>query len=101
VTEKNLLHYVLFGPPGRPQTPANMLLALGYVLRFGPTFGFSVNEAAHAELVTIVGDEESINSAQETYLLEHGCRVLRVAGTSHEIGEKLADLEEQGTPFGE
>jgi len=97
--EKSLLHYVLFGPADRPETLANMLMALGYLLRFGPSFGFSGDEAAHAELVTIVADEEAVSSMLETSLRDQGCRVQRISGPGCEVEARLAELEERGTPF--
>jgi hypothetical protein len=76
-------------------------MALGYLLRFEPTFGFSPREAAYAELVTIVGGTESVTPAQEALLSAQGCRVRRIAGTSQDIERKLAELEDRGTPFEE
>lgn len=98
-SEKSLLHYVLFGPPEQPATLANLFLALGYLLRFGPSFGFSTEEAAHAELVTLVADEEGIPAVLEGWLRDRGCRVQRICGSGREVEARLAELEEQGTPF--
>ena len=95
--EKRLPHYVLFGPPSRPETAAHMLMALGYLLRFGPTFGFSPEEAAYAEAVTILADEEAVSPAVEASLREAGCQVQRVAGTAREVELRLAELEEEIT----
>ncbi|MBC7224242.1 MAG: carboxypeptidase regulatory-like domain-containing protein, partial [Anaerolineae bacterium] len=98
VREKRLSHYVLFGPPDQPQTRANLLMALGYLLRFAPTFGFSPDEAVHARLVTVVADEEAVPPAVEAHLRAAGCHVHRVAGRAREVEARLAELEEHGPP---
>jgi hypothetical protein len=72
-------------------------MALGYLLRFGPTFGFSSEEAAYAEAVTILADEEAVSPAVEASLREAGCQVQRVAGTAREVELRLAELEEEIT----
>lgn len=94
--EKRLPHYVLFGPPNRPETAAHMFMALGYLLRFRPTFGFSPEEATCAQEVTILADEGAVSPAVEASLREAGCRVRRIAGTAREVELRLAELEEQG-----
>ncbi|NLE77343.1 MAG: hypothetical protein GX605_11410, partial [Chloroflexi bacterium] len=96
---KTILHYVLFGPPERPETQADLCMAVGYLLRFAPTFGFSPDEALHADLVAIVGGEEAVSAAAEEHLRAAGCRVFRVAGASREVDARLTELEERGTPF--
>lgn len=99
--KKVFAHYVLFGPPDHPQTQANLIIALGYILRFKPAFGFKVEEAALAERVTIIGGPDVIPVEAQERLEEAGCWVYRIEGDSRAIDRVLTDLLKQGIPFPE
>lgn len=88
--DKQLAHYVLFGPPGEPATLANLLLAQDYLLAFKPSFGFSPIEAAAAGLITIVADEDAVSAEVAAQLAASGAPVQRIAGTVDEVTEALA-----------
>jgi hypothetical protein len=53
--------------------------ALDYVKTFQPTCGFSVEEAKHAEFVTLVGNEQGLGREVESALTAAGCTVKRLA----------------------
>lgn len=92
-------HYVLFGPPDSPQTHANLIIALGYILRFKPAFGFKVEEAVLAERVTIIGGPEVISPEVQERLEDAGCWIQRIAGDSRAIDRVLSQLQERGIPY--
>ncbi|MBC7242571.1 MAG: hypothetical protein H5T60_09015 [Anaerolineae bacterium] len=99
--KKVFAYYVLFGPPDHPQTQANLIIALGYILRFKPAFGFKVEEAALAERVTIIGGPDVIPVEAQERLEEAGCWVYRIEGDSRAIDRVLTDLLKQGILFPE
>jgi len=92
VPEKVIAHYLLFGQPEAPGTRINLLLAQDYLRRSGATAGFSVDEAAKARRVTIVGDERAVSAADEAALREAGCEVTRLDGDSYALERLLAEL---------
>jgi hypothetical protein len=63
--------------------------AIEYVKAFRPTCGFSPQEAAQAQRVTIVGNEQGISRDSENMLRLAGCAVERVAGRD---GQETAAL---------
>jgi len=62
---------------------------MDYVKAFQPTCGFSPREAAQAQRVTIVGNEQGVSRDTENMLRLAGCVVERVAGRD---GEETAAL---------
>jgi len=92
-------HYVLFGAPEDGETQANMIIALGYILRFRPAFGFKPEEAALAERVTIIGSTDQISYDIQDRLEEAGCWVHRIEGDSRAVDRVLTDLQKRGVPF--
>jgi hypothetical protein len=99
VTKKVFSHYVMFGPPEDGATQANMIIALGYILKFKPAFGFKIEEAALADRVTIIGGVEQIPYEVQDQLEEAGCWVHRIEGDSRAIDRVLTDLQRRGVPF--
>ena len=99
---KSLRHYLLFWQrefPG-PLARQDFVNAIGYVARFRPTVGFSIEDAKYAEYVTIVGNEAGISAADEQILRSHGCKVERVAGRDEdETSRILAEMAEMGRRF--
>jgi len=74
--------------------------AIDYIGAFGPTVGFSVDEARRAEYVTIVGGPAGVPTQVEQQLLAAGCKVQRLGGaTQEETTQMLYDLIEAGRPF--
>lgn len=63
--------------------------AVDFVKAFRPACGFSPEEAAHAQRVTILGNEQGISRDVENMLRLAGCAVERVAGQDGEETAKL------------
>ena len=53
--------------------------ALDYVKAHRPVCGFSADEAAQAQRVTILGNEQGISLATEQALRQAGCSVERIS----------------------
>jgi hypothetical protein len=96
---KPLAHYVLFGPPDRPATRANLLLAQEYLLAFGPSFGFSQKDARNASLVTIIAGADAVSTQVEADLDAGGTPVQRIAGSVTEVAAALAAHVTSGRAF--
>ena len=97
--KKIFSHYVLFGPADDPQTQANMIIALGYILRYKPAFGFKVDEAELADRVTIIGGASAVSYDEQDRLESAGCWVHRIEGDSRAIDRVLSELQKSGAPF--
>jgi hypothetical protein len=96
---KPLAHYVLFGPAGEPTTRANLLLAQGFLLAFGPSFGFNPEEATGAGMVTIIADTKGVSQQVEAELGLDGTPVQRIAGSVEKVAAALAARVGEGQPF--
>jgi len=64
-------------------------VAADFVKTFRPACGFSPDEAAHAQRVTIIGNEQGVSRDVEAMLRLAGCAVERVAGKD---GQETAAL---------
>ncbi len=99
---KAIRHYMLFWQrsfPG-PLARQDFINAIGYVARFRPTLGFSVEDARNAEYVTIVGNEAGISVDVEETLRNSGCKIERIAGRNEdESGRMLTELARLGRRF--
>ncbi len=99
---KSIRHYMLFWQrdyPG-PLARQDFINAIGYVARFRPTLGFSLDDARNAEYVTIVGNQAGLDEATEQLLRNSGCKVERIAGRNEdETGRMLAELARLGRRF--
>jgi N-acetyl-anhydromuramyl-L-alanine amidase AmpD len=99
---KSIRHYLLLWQrnfPG-PVARQDLVNAIGYIARFRPSVGFSVEDARYAEYVTIIGNEAGVSADDEQFLRTHGCHVERVAGRNEEeTGRLLAELVRQGRRF--
>jgi hypothetical protein len=98
-SQKPLGHYVLFGPPDEPGTFANLLLAQDYLLAFDACFGFTAREAAHAKMVTILGDASAVSPQVEDGLRQGGAAVQRISGAPGEVAAALASRVATGRPL--
>jgi N-acetyl-anhydromuramyl-L-alanine amidase AmpD len=97
---KPLHHYMLFGHNGDTASEKGWQFAQDYIAAFRPTVGFSSQDAAQAEYVTIVGDTSAISEKVEKWLVAHGSLVERITGENEAaLQEKLASLVEKGTRF--
>jgi len=63
-----------------------------YIKKFAPTVGFSLDEAGLAEIVTIVGGEESFSEEVVDKFEQTGCQVRRIAGDGTSIATLLAEM---------
>jgi hypothetical protein len=63
-----------------------------YILRHHPTVGFSLNEAAHARHVTVVGGEITFTEESIEKLRQAGCTVERITGDGTSIATQMAVL---------
>ncbi|HHW84591.1 MAG TPA: hypothetical protein GX400_00090 [Chloroflexi bacterium] len=95
---KMIRHYLLF--PAGDAASDLYVNALGYMAKFRPTVGFSVEEARSAEFVTIVGGEAGVSADSERQLAEAGCKVERISGrTDDDTARLLVELVRIGRRF--
>jgi hypothetical protein len=93
-------HYLLFGPGTQPGTLTNLILALDYIIHFAPVVGFTVEEALHAEHVTIVGNTGAVSALDEQRLREGGAQVTRLqAADSYAMENLFQQLLASDSPF--
>jgi hypothetical protein len=97
---KVIEHYLLFWQTPTQWARDEWLSAEGYVGRFRVSMGFSVDDARHAQYVTIVGGTAGVPAEVEDQLRSAGCQVERIPGaTPAEIKAVLDQLAAQGQPF--
>lgn len=77
---KPIYHYMLFWSHDGEWAEKDWQSARNYIGTFAPTAGFSANEAAQAEYVTIVGGPLGVSKEVEKWLKDAGCKVDRIAG---------------------
>ncbi len=77
-TGKPIAHYLLLPTFEWGPSEWHWHAALEYVKAHRPTCGFSIEEAQRAHYVTILGNEQGINTATENMLREAGCSVERI-----------------------
>jgi hypothetical protein len=75
---KPLRHYVLLPTFEWGVSEWHWTAALAYVQAHRPVCGFSAAEAAQAQRVTIVGNEQGVSAAVEAELRQAGCSVERL-----------------------
>ncbi|MHC1741281.1 MAG: hypothetical protein AB9897_09255 [Anaerolineaceae bacterium] len=62
-----------------------------FIIKHQPTIGFSIEEAKLAELVTVVGGEQSFSEETLALLRDAGCQVDRISGDGTSIATQLAE----------
>ncbi len=62
-----------------------------FVKKYLPTIGFSLQQAALAEKVTVIGNSTSFSDEQLNILRESGCDVERIAGDGTSIATQLQE----------
>ena len=85
-------HYLLLGKPGSSKTRHALLAATDFVLKSGVTVGFSIDEAAGASAITIVGGPEVLSEEAEQSLRNLGHNVDRIGGDLAHMLDALYDL---------
>ncbi|MCK4726009.1 MAG: hypothetical protein KAT29_09405 [Anaerolineales bacterium] len=63
-----------------------------FVIKYQPTIGFSLDEASHARLVTVIGGQGSFPDDELDRLRSSGCEVERISGDGTSIATTLASL---------
>jgi N-acetyl-anhydromuramyl-L-alanine amidase AmpD len=98
--EKPLYHYMLFWARNGQWAETDWLNAQNYIGAFRPTAGFSADEAALAQYVTIVGGTAGVPKTVETQLETAGCNVDRIEGKDEaETKNILDELAQAGKRF--
>ncbi|RPI35049.1 MAG: hypothetical protein EHM70_00905 [Chloroflexota bacterium] len=63
-----------------------------FVKKYQPTVGFSLEEAAHAQRVTVIGGTQSFPEADLQSLRQAGCVVDQISGDGTSIATQLASI---------
>ena len=87
-----LAHYMLFGKPNTARVRQELRAAVEYVAKAGVTVGFSLDEAAGASVITIVGGNEVVSEETEQSLRNMGHEVHRISGDRAAILDALEEL---------
>jgi hypothetical protein len=97
---KAIYHYLLFWASGEEWAVRDWLHAINYIGVFRPTVGFSPEDAAQAQFVTIVGGTSGISEEVENQLRAAGCQVERItAKDDAEMKRILDQMAQQGRRF--
>ncbi|OQA38711.1 MAG: N-acetylmuramoyl-L-alanine amidase [Chloroflexi bacterium ADurb.Bin325] len=97
---KTIGHYMLFWQTADAWAREDWNAATDYIARFRPTAGFSVDDASHAEYVTIIGGVAGVSYQAEQMLVAAGCKVERLAGVDFaDTKRMLDDLARTGRRF--
>lgn len=91
-------HYLLFGSHSSAQW-SGLILARNYIARYKLTFGFSLQEALHAQRVTIIGDTSQVSLEDEAQLKRAGIRVERWLGDLNALEIILSDRLARNVEF--
>jgi hypothetical protein len=91
-TPPKLGHYLLLGKPSSGKTRHALMAAADFVLKSGLTVGFSLDEAAGANAITIVGGSEVVSVEAEQSLRNLGRQVDRIGGDLAQVLDALYDL---------
>jgi hypothetical protein len=62
-----------------------------FVKKYRPTIGFSIQQAALAESVTVIGNSQSFSDEQIQVLRSAGCKVERISGDGTSIATQLQE----------
>ena len=97
---KAIYHYLLFWASGEEWAVRDWLNAINYIGVFRPTVGFSAEDAAQAQYVTIVGGTSGVSEEVENELKAAGCQVERIAGKDDAEMKRILDqMAQQGRRF--
>lgn len=94
-----LRHYLLFGSPSNSQW-RHLVLSRQYITRYKLAFGFSVEQALHAQRVTIMGDTSQVSLEDEAALKRAGIRVERWLGDLNALEVILRERIANNVEFG-
>ncbi len=97
---KPIYHYLLFWAHGEDWAVRDWLNAINYIGVFRPTVGFSAEDAARAQNVTIVGGTSGVSAEVENQLKAAGCYVERIVGKDDAETKRILDaMAQQGRRF--
>jgi N-acetyl-anhydromuramyl-L-alanine amidase AmpD len=97
---KAIYHYLLFWASGEEWAVRDWLNAINYIGVFRPTVGFSAEDAAQAQYVTIVGGTSGVPEEVENELKAAGCQVERIVGKDDAEMKRMLDrMAQQGRRF--
>jgi N-acetyl-anhydromuramyl-L-alanine amidase AmpD len=97
---KAIYHYLLFWARGEEWAVRDWLNAINYIGVFRPTVGFSPEDAAKAQYVTIVGGTSGVSEEVEKQLKAAGCQVERIVGKDDAEMKRILDaMAQQGKRF--
>jgi N-acetyl-anhydromuramyl-L-alanine amidase AmpD len=97
---KPIYHYLLFWARGEEWAVRDWLNAINYIGVFRPTVGFSAEDAAQAQYVTIVGGTSGVSQEVESQLKAAGCQVERIVGRDDAEMKRILDqMAQQGRRF--
>ncbi|HEY84741.1 MAG TPA: hypothetical protein G4N96_06485 [Chloroflexi bacterium] len=98
---KIIYHYMLFWHHEAGNwADIDFVSAIDYIGAFAPTVGFSVEEAEHAQHVTIIGGPGGVPAEVDDTLRAAGCQVQRLAGKDEaETNQMMYELIASGKPF--
>ena len=100
-SQKPIEHYLLLPVFEWGVSRWHLEIIQEYVEAFRPTVGFTADEAQMAQKVTIIGNEQGIDTATESSLQAAGCLVERVAGKNgRETELLLKELARNKQPTG-
>jgi hypothetical protein len=83
-------HYILLPTLEGSPTDWHLDIVRPYLRKYSPTLGYSIQEAAYAARVTIVGGEEFFPDEMLSKLRSLGCQVERLEGSGTSIATLLA-----------
>ncbi len=88
---KPLNHYMLFWQKPDTWAQQDWQAADQYFSRFRPTAGFSLDDAKHAQFVTIVGGDAGVSHEAEQSVRAAGSKVERIAGVDFADTKRILD----------
>jgi len=89
---KPIRHYLLLPSLPWGVTAWHLDVIQPFVQKYQPTIGFSIQEAAQADRVTIIGPAQSYPDATVENLVNAGCSLQLIDGNGTEIASKLSEL---------
>lgn len=85
-----ITHYLLLPAYDWGIADWHLEVARPFIKKYRPTTGFSLEEAALAHRVTVIGSEAAFSEAALNQLRAHGCQVERITGDGTEIASTLS-----------
>ncbi len=96
--DKQIDHYVLFGPPQSRGRRTNVFIAADFLLHFSLSAGFSLETAKLARRVTVIGPGHTRPELKK--LRDGGAEVEHLGGDSYEIETILSQRIKDNQAFG-